>query len=43
MYAAKHGWESNFKFHFGPYLAIAGIVAMFWGPQLTRYYLSQIL
>jgi leader peptidase (prepilin peptidase)/N-methyltransferase len=28
---------------FGPYLAIAGVVALFWGPTLTRYYLSQFL
>lgn len=27
---------------FGPYLAGAGIVALFWGPQLTRYYLMRL-
>jgi leader peptidase (prepilin peptidase)/N-methyltransferase len=43
MYIAKRGWEWNFKFHFGPYLAMAGIVALFWGPQLTRQYLSQFM
>jgi len=31
MFAARGGWDSNFRFHFGPYLAIAGIVTMFWG------------
>jgi len=39
MFAAKRGWEWNFKFHFGPYLAIAGIVAMFWGRQIVGWYL----
>jgi leader peptidase (prepilin peptidase)/N-methyltransferase len=39
MFAAKRGWEWNFKFHFGPYLAIAGIVAMFWGRQIVDWYL----
>jgi leader peptidase (prepilin peptidase)/N-methyltransferase len=28
---------------FGPYLGAAGIVALFWGPQLTRAYLSQFV
>jgi leader peptidase (prepilin peptidase) / N-methyltransferase len=41
MFAAKRGWEWYFKFHFGPYLAIAGVIALFWGPQITRYYLTQ--
>jgi leader peptidase (prepilin peptidase)/N-methyltransferase len=27
---------------FGPYLAAAGIVALFWGPEITRYYLGRI-
>ena len=39
MFAAKRGWEWSFKFHFGPYLAIAGIVAMFWGRQIVNWYL----
>ena len=39
MFAAKRGWEWNFKFHFGPYLAMAGIVAMFWGRQIVDWYL----
>ena len=28
---------------FGPYLAAAGVVGLFWGPQMTRYYLTQVL
>jgi leader peptidase (prepilin peptidase)/N-methyltransferase len=36
---ARHGRQVPIPF--GPYLATAGAVALFWGPQLTRYYLSQ--
>ncbi len=28
---------------FGPYLAVAGVVALFWGPQITRAYLNQFI
>lgn len=28
---------------FGPYLAAAGVVALFWGPQVTHYYLTKVL
>ncbi len=28
---------------FGPYLAAAGAVGFFWGPQITRYYLTKVL
>jgi leader peptidase (prepilin peptidase)/N-methyltransferase len=31
MLAARRGWDARFRFHFGPYLAVAGIVAMLWG------------
>ncbi len=30
MLAARGGWDAGFRFHFGPYIAIAGIVALFW-------------
>ncbi len=30
MLGARGGWEASFRFHFGPYIAIAGIVALFW-------------
>jgi leader peptidase (prepilin peptidase)/N-methyltransferase len=43
MLAAKRGWEWSFKFHFGPYLAVAGIIALFWGSQLTRQFLPQFM
>jgi leader peptidase (prepilin peptidase) / N-methyltransferase len=38
MLAAKRGVDMKFKFHFGPYIAIAGLVAMFWGPWLVQRY-----
>lgn len=40
MLAAKRGWDAAFRFHFGPYLAIGAIVAMFWGAPIMRWYLG---
>jgi leader peptidase (prepilin peptidase) / N-methyltransferase len=40
MIAAKRGWDATFRFHFGPYLALGGIVAMFWGQAILRWYLA---
>ena len=42
MFAARGRWEAGFRFHFGPYLAIAGIVAMFWGEGIVRWYLQRL-
>jgi leader peptidase (prepilin peptidase)/N-methyltransferase len=36
MFSARRGWDWKFKFHFGPYLALAGIIAMFWGAQIMQ-------
>ena len=41
MVAARRGWDAAFRFHFGPYLAIAAIVAMFWGDGILRWYLAR--
>jgi len=38
MLAARRGWDWKFKFHFGPYIAIAGLAAMFWGTQIAQHY-----
>jgi leader peptidase (prepilin peptidase)/N-methyltransferase len=38
MFSARRGWDWKFRFHFGPYIAIAGLVAMFWGTQLASRY-----
>jgi leader peptidase (prepilin peptidase)/N-methyltransferase len=35
---ARHGRDVPIPF--GPYLATAGMIALFWGPQLTRNYLG---
>ena len=34
MLAARGGWDGGFKFHFGPYIAIAGIVSLLWGQAI---------
>ena len=36
--ATRHG--RNTPIPFGPYLAAAGVIALFWGTQLTRSYLG---
>jgi leader peptidase (prepilin peptidase)/N-methyltransferase len=41
MVFARHG--RSVPIPFGPYLGAAGIVALFWGPQLTRQYLNQFM
>ena len=38
MIFARHG--RNVPIPFGPYLAIAGVIALFWGRPLTRAYLG---
>jgi leader peptidase (prepilin peptidase)/N-methyltransferase len=38
MFSARRGWDWRFKFHFGPYLALAGVVAMFWGQAIMQRY-----
>ena len=31
MLGARRGWNALFKFHFGPYIAIAGVAALMFG------------
>jgi leader peptidase (prepilin peptidase)/N-methyltransferase len=38
MLSARRGWDWKFRFHFGPYLALAGVIAMFWGPSIMQRY-----
>ena len=40
MFAAKRHWDGAFRFHFGPYIAIAGVVALYWGTGIMRWYLG---
>jgi leader peptidase (prepilin peptidase)/N-methyltransferase len=42
MLAARGRWESGFRFHFGPYIAIAGIVALYWGTPIMQWYLRRL-
>jgi leader peptidase (prepilin peptidase)/N-methyltransferase len=38
MVAARRGWDWKFRFHFGPYIAIAAVAAMLWGAQIAQRY-----
>lgn len=40
MLAARRGWDGAFRFHFGPYLALGAVVAMFWGGPILAWYLA---
>ena len=42
MFAARGRWDAGFRFHFGPYLAIAGVVALFWGDPIVRWYAQRL-
>jgi leader peptidase (prepilin peptidase)/N-methyltransferase len=42
MLAARGRWDGGFRFHFGPYIAIAGIVALYWGEPILRWYTRQL-
>ena len=41
MVFARHG--RNVPIPFGPYLAVAGAIALVWGKPLTRAYLGTVL
>jgi prepilin signal peptidase PulO-like enzyme (type II secretory pathway) len=41
MLASRRGWDAAFRFHFGPYLAMAAIIAMFWGDRILYWYLGK--
>jgi len=42
MFAARGRWDSVFRFHFGPYIAIAALIALFWGEPLMRWYTDRL-
>jgi leader peptidase (prepilin peptidase)/N-methyltransferase len=42
MFAARGKWDAGFRFHFGPYIAIAALVALFWGEPILRWWLDRI-
>ena len=35
MFSARRGWDWKFRFHFGPYLALAGVIAKGPPPQIV--------
>jgi prepilin signal peptidase PulO-like enzyme (type II secretory pathway) len=42
MFAARGRWDGGFRFHFGPYLAIAGVIALYWGEGIMRWYMYRL-
>jgi len=42
MFAARGRYEAGFRFHFGPYIAIAGIVALYWGDPIVKWWLQRL-
>lgn len=42
MFAARGRWDGGFRFHFGPYLAIAGVIALFWGAPILRWWMQRL-
>jgi leader peptidase (prepilin peptidase)/N-methyltransferase len=42
MFAARGKWDAGFRFHFGPYIAIAGVVALYWGEPIVRWYAQRL-
>ena len=42
MLAARGKWDAGFRFHFGPYIAIAALVGLFWGEPMLRWYLDRL-
>jgi leader peptidase (prepilin peptidase) / N-methyltransferase len=42
MFAARGRWDAGFRFHFGPYIAIAAVIALFWGEPILRWYTERL-
>ena len=42
MFATRGRYEGSFRFHFGPYIAIAGVIALFWGDAIMRWYMYRM-
>ncbi|MEA3193528.1 MAG: leader peptidase (prepilin peptidase) / N-methyltransferase [Betaproteobacteria bacterium] len=42
MFAARGRYEGSFRFHFGPYIAIAGLIALYWGEPMMRWYMYRM-
>jgi len=42
MFAARGRWDAGFRFHFGPYIAIAALIALYWGEPILRWYAGRL-
>src|SRR5258705_13278365 len=42
MFAARGRYDGGFRFHFGPYIAIAGVIALYWGEAMMRWYMYPV-
>jgi leader peptidase (prepilin peptidase) / N-methyltransferase len=42
MFAARGRYDGGFRFHFGPYLAIAGVIGLYWGEAMLRWYMYRV-
>jgi leader peptidase (prepilin peptidase)/N-methyltransferase len=42
MFAARGRWDAGFRFHFGPYIAIAALIALYWGEPMLRWYADRL-
>src|SRR3989442_170181 len=42
MFAARGRWDAGFRFHFGPYIAIAALIALYWGEPLMHWYTDRL-
>jgi prepilin signal peptidase PulO-like enzyme (type II secretory pathway) len=42
MFAARGRWDAGFRFHFGPYIAMAALIALYWGEPILRWYMNRL-
>src|SRR3954470_21606133 len=42
MFAARGRWDAGFRFHFGPYIAIAALIALYWGAPILHWYAERL-
>jgi leader peptidase (prepilin peptidase)/N-methyltransferase len=42
MFAARGRWDAGFRFHFGPYIAIAALIALYWGAPILHWYTERL-
>ena len=42
MFAARGRFDAGFRFHFGPYIAIAALIALYWGAPILHWYVQRL-